>query len=89
MPQEIIVIDLGGVNCYLVKTAPGYILIDTGYAAKRADLEKALAQAGCRPGSLPLHLREWALWITLSSAAPWIAGSARSYRPTGPPTRGG
>jgi hydroxyacylglutathione hydrolase len=54
MPLEMIVIDLGGVNCYLVKTAAGYILIDTGFAAKRSELEKALQQAGCRPGNLSL-----------------------------------
>ena len=54
MPQEISVIDLGGVNCYLVKTIAGYILIDTGFVAKRVFLEKALESAGCRPGNLKL-----------------------------------
>ena len=54
MAQEINIIDLGGVNCYLVKTGSGYILIDTGFANKRAVLETALAQAGCRPGNLSL-----------------------------------
>jgi len=54
MPQAIIVIDLGGVNCYLIKTTTGFILIDTGFASKRADLEKALEAAGCKPGNLSL-----------------------------------
>jgi hydroxyacylglutathione hydrolase len=54
MPQEFHTIDLGGVNCYLVKTASGTILIDSGFATKRADLERALEQWGCRPGNLAL-----------------------------------
>jgi len=40
MPQEIKTINLGGVNCHLVKTADGYILIDTGFPSKRAHLKK-------------------------------------------------
>jgi hydroxyacylglutathione hydrolase len=54
MAQQISVIDLGGVNCYLVKTPPGFILIDTGLQAKRAFLEKALERAGCNSGNLDL-----------------------------------
>lgn len=54
MPQEIRTINLGGVNCYLVKTGDGYILIDAGFSAKRADLEKRLESAGCRAGNLKL-----------------------------------
>ncbi len=45
---------LGRVNCYLIKTGTGYILIDTGASNKRADLEKELESAGCKPGSLEL-----------------------------------
>lgn len=45
---------LGSVNCYLVKTAPGYILIDTGSSNQRAVLERALLEAGCQPGDLKL-----------------------------------
>lgn len=50
MPQDIKTINLwgtsfllrgaGGVNCYLVKIDTGYILIDTGFHAKRTDLVK-------------------------------------------------
>lgn len=47
-------IKLGFVNCYLIKTATGYILIDTGYPKKRNDLENALQNAGCKPGTLQL-----------------------------------
>ncbi len=54
MAQEIKTIDLGMVNCYLVKTDRGFILIDTGMANHRAALEKALAEAGCAEGNLQL-----------------------------------
>jgi hydroxyacylglutathione hydrolase len=53
MPQEIRTINLG-VNCYLVKTGDGYVLIDTGFSAKRVGLEKRLESAGCRAGNLNL-----------------------------------
>jgi hydroxyacylglutathione hydrolase len=58
MSQEIKIINLllpcrlGSVNCYLIKTDTGYILIDTGYSRKRTDLEKELESAGCKPGNL-------------------------------------
>ena len=54
MTQEIKTINLGGVNCYLVKAGDGYILIDTGFAFKRAYLEKELESAGVMPGNLTL-----------------------------------
>jgi len=54
MSQEIRIINLGGVNCYLVNTDQGYILIDTGFLSKRAKLEQELAAAGCRSGNLSL-----------------------------------
>lgn len=60
MPQEITPICLsmpfgmGTVNCYLVNTGSGYVLIDTGSSNRRADLERALERAGCRPGDLAL-----------------------------------
>jgi glyoxylase-like metal-dependent hydrolase (beta-lactamase superfamily II) len=54
MAQEIKIIDLGMVNCYLVKTGKGFILIDTGMAFHRAALDKALAEAGCAEGNLQL-----------------------------------
>ena len=58
MPQEIKTINLllpyrlSSVNCYLIKTNIGYILIDTGCTGRRTDLEKELESAGCKPGSL-------------------------------------
>ena len=45
---------LGSVNCYLVETDTGFVLIDTGGANKRAELEKELVSAGCQPGNLQL-----------------------------------
>jgi glyoxylase-like metal-dependent hydrolase (beta-lactamase superfamily II) len=47
-------ISMGTVNCYLIKTNTGYILIDTGFPSTRAALEKKLEDAGCRPGNLSL-----------------------------------
>jgi hydroxyacylglutathione hydrolase len=44
----------GSVNCYLIETNTGYILIDTGGSKKRTDLEKELESAGCKPGYLKL-----------------------------------
>ncbi len=60
MPAEIFTIRLslpfrlGLVNCYLVRTAGGFILIDTGNYGARLSLEAELDRAGCKPGSLRL-----------------------------------
>lgn len=60
MPPQIITISLpllfgfGRVNCYLVDTGGGFILIDTGGKSARSQLEQALVAANCRPGSLNL-----------------------------------
>ena len=54
MPQEIKTISLRGVNCYLVTTDTGFVLIDTGFSSKRGSLEKELESAGCQPGNLKL-----------------------------------
>ena len=45
---------LGGVNCYLIVTDTGHVLIDTGPSNRRAALEQELDRAGCRPGNLKL-----------------------------------
>ena len=60
MPQNIRTISLllpyklGSVNCYLMETDTGYMLIDTGCSNKRTDLEKEVESAGCKPGNLKL-----------------------------------
>lgn len=45
---------LGSVNCYLVDTDAGFVLIDTGGSNRRADLVGELESAGCKPGNLNL-----------------------------------
>lgn len=55
MNQEVIRIDLVGVNCYLIKTDKGFILFDTGghitmdkqFTNRRELLQKELEKAGC------------------------------------------
>ncbi|MDH5439196.1 MAG: MBL fold metallo-hydrolase [Candidatus Bathyarchaeota archaeon] len=42
------------VNCYLVRTGDGFVLIDTGRTNKRGAIEKELESAGCQPGNLRL-----------------------------------
>jgi hydroxyacylglutathione hydrolase len=60
MEQEITTISLplpyklGSVNCYLVETDIGYVLIDTGSSNGRASLERKLEDAGCLPDNLKL-----------------------------------
>jgi hydroxyacylglutathione hydrolase len=46
--------NFGTVNCYLIKTDKGFILIDTGLSIKRNEIEKELEESGCRPGNLKL-----------------------------------
>ena len=45
---------LGTVNCYLVTTDTGFLLIDTASSNQRGRLEAELANAGCQPGDLKL-----------------------------------
>ena len=53
MKHKMITIN-AGCNCYLIETSIGYLLIDTGLAAKRVELDQELANAGCVPGKLQL-----------------------------------
>ena len=62
MGQEIIHIDLKGVNCYLGKEGNNFVLFDTGghtlfdkeFTNRREALENELKKAGCEPGNLKL-----------------------------------
>ena len=60
MVQEIIPIQLklpyrtGSVNCYLVKTNTGFILVDTGSPNNCKELERRLEQFGCNSGNIHL-----------------------------------
>jgi hydroxyacylglutathione hydrolase len=62
MPQDINMISLpmplgmGRVNCYLVRTGDGYVLIDAGVPGASKELQRQLELAGCTPGSLKLVL---------------------------------
>lgn len=47
---------LASVNCYLIKTVLGFILIDSGTSRNRIELENELNNAGCNPGDLKLIL---------------------------------
>ena len=54
MPHNIEIIGLGGVNCFLLKARDGFVLVDSGFAARRGQLERRLEAAGCLPGDLKL-----------------------------------
>jgi len=56
MSSDVTTINLGGVNCYLLRSATGFVLIDTGFQTRRARLDGELEKAGCRPGDLKLIL---------------------------------
>jgi hydroxyacylglutathione hydrolase len=45
---------MGSVNCFLIETGAGFILIDTGSSNSRKELVKELESAGCKPGLLRL-----------------------------------
>lgn len=47
-------LNLGDVNCFLIQSSDGFILIDTGSSHSRTALSKALSDIGCRPGNLKL-----------------------------------
>lgn len=60
MPKQIWPISLplpfrmGSVNCYLLETRTGFVLIDSGAPNNGPQLARTLAEAGCRPGGLAL-----------------------------------
>ena len=62
MPQGVNILSLpmplrmGRVNCYLIQTAAGHVLIDTGGSNARKELHGQLESAGCMPSSLKLVL---------------------------------
>lgn len=62
MTQEIIPIELklpfrtGSVNCYLVKTNTGFVLIDTGGPGNASELESRMDEYGCKADNLHLIL---------------------------------
>jgi glyoxylase-like metal-dependent hydrolase (beta-lactamase superfamily II) len=54
MARNITIISTNVVNCYLLKIASGFILIDAGISFQRGALKKALKQAGCGSGDINL-----------------------------------
>jgi glyoxylase-like metal-dependent hydrolase (beta-lactamase superfamily II) len=54
MQTDVICLNLGFVNAYLLSAGDGFILVDTGMPGSRAVLEKELEKAGCTPGKLRL-----------------------------------
>jgi hydroxyacylglutathione hydrolase len=53
---ETVPVRLSMVNCYLLHTGTGYVLIDCGFPWKRGALREAMDRAGCKPGNLQLIL---------------------------------
>ncbi len=49
--------DVGGVNCYLLEADDGFVLIDTGFPAKRMFLDGVLKNALNKPGEVPKKLK--------------------------------
>jgi glyoxylase-like metal-dependent hydrolase (beta-lactamase superfamily II) len=47
---------MGRVNCYLIDTGSGFVLIDSGGTNQRGELEEELERVGCRSGNLSLIL---------------------------------
>jgi glyoxylase-like metal-dependent hydrolase (beta-lactamase superfamily II) len=56
IPNSISVIDLEKVNCYLVETEQGFILIDTGFSKSRLTLDAFLLKKGIKPENQKLNL---------------------------------
>lgn len=60
MPSEIKPITLplpfhmGSVNCYLINTTTGFVLIDSGVSSSHKEVLRQLVGAGCQPGMLKL-----------------------------------
>lgn len=57
MSKGIEIIDVGGVNCYLLEADDGFVLIDTGFSAKRMFLDEVLKKALNKPGEVPKKLK--------------------------------
>ncbi|OLS31605.1 MAG: Metallo-beta-lactamase L1 precursor [Candidatus Heimdallarchaeota archaeon AB_125] len=56
IPASISIIDLEKVNCYLVETEKGFILIDTGFTKCRLKLDAFLSNKGITPENQTLTL---------------------------------
>ena len=52
MNPNVVAINLGGVNCYLVKSSAGFLLVDAGLSTQRRRLLQEFDKAGCKPADL-------------------------------------
>ena len=88
MPLEITTVTLRSrlydVNCYLVRSDTGSVLIDTGLSTRRADLERQLEAAGCRPGDLRLIVITQETPTTRATAPTFATHMARGSPCTAP-----
>ncbi|ADY14248.1 MBL fold metallo-hydrolase [Sphaerochaeta globosa] len=57
MSKGIEIIDVGGVNCYLIEADDDFVLIDTGFSTKRMFLDEVLKKAINKPGEVPKKLK--------------------------------
>ena len=57
MSKGVEIIDVGGVNCYLLEADDGFVLIDTGFSTKRMFLDEVLKKALNKPGEVPKKLK--------------------------------
>lgn len=62
-------LNIPGSNCYLIQTAQGFLLIDTGMPGGRKRLVSTLERAGCRPDNLQLILLTHGDFDHIGSAA--------------------
>lgn len=52
MVENVEILALKSVNCYLLRLQEGFVLIDTGLTKNREEVEHRLLQAGCNDGNL-------------------------------------
>ena len=56
IPNSISRIDLDKVNCYLIETLDGFILIDTGFTKRRLEIDNFLSNKGITPENRKLKM---------------------------------
>lgn len=76
MAKGIEIIDVGGVNCYLIEVENGFILIDTGFSTKRKFLDESLKKVLNKPGNEAKKLK----LIILTHGDSDHAGNAKFLR---------
>ena len=76
MSKGIKIIDVGGVNCYLLEADDGFVLIDSGFSTKRKFLDKVLKKALNKPGEAPKKLK----FVILTHGDPDHAGNCKFLR---------